>query len=65
MGEDKLRTFGGKDDKVFWADKPIQKGHPKSGIDKEVKKAIVVALWIGTGIGFVLGLVFMYFILGL
>lgn len=23
-----MRTFGGKNDKQFWADKPIQKGHP-------------------------------------
>ena len=25
----KTRTFGGKDDVNFWADKPIQRGHPK------------------------------------
>lgn len=23
------RVFGGVDDKKFWSDKPIQKGHPK------------------------------------
>jgi hypothetical protein len=25
----KTRTFGGKDDVNFWADKPVQRGHPK------------------------------------
>lgn len=24
-----LRTFGTSEDKSFWSDKPIQKGHPK------------------------------------
>ena len=23
------RVFGGKEDKAFWSDKPIQPGHPK------------------------------------
>lgn len=23
------RVFGGKEDKVFWSDKPLQQGHPE------------------------------------
>ncbi len=26
---EQTRKFGGKDDVVFWSDKPIQEGHPK------------------------------------
>ena len=35
--EDEPRIFGGKEDANFWADKPIQKGHPKFKESKKVK----------------------------
>ena len=34
------RHFGGKDDKQFWCDKPLQKGHPNFIINLKISKFV-------------------------